>query len=91
VVVLSESSRIWATSRSKELAPLKLALVGRKGFRDFYRNEISGGTQKRAGPARAMALDPEIQFFDEPSAGLDSITSYLLNEPIPAAQDWGPP
>jgi phospholipid/cholesterol/gamma-HCH transport system ATP-binding protein len=52
---------------------LKLAMVGLKGFGDFYPNQISGGMQKRAGLARAMALDPDILFFDEPSA--DSIRS----------------
>ena len=51
------------------LVSLKLALVGLAGFDDYYPSEISGGMQKRAGLARAMALDPEILFFDEPSAG----------------------
>src|SRR5512137_1379606 len=48
----------------REIAALKLALVGLKGFEDFYPNQISGGMQKRAGLARAMALDPDILFFD---------------------------
>jgi phospholipid/cholesterol/gamma-HCH transport system ATP-binding protein len=52
----------------REIAALKLALVGLKGFEDFYPNQISGGMQKRAGLTRAMALDPDILFFDEPSA-----------------------
>jgi phospholipid/cholesterol/gamma-HCH transport system ATP-binding protein len=52
-----------------EIARLKLALVGLAGFEDFYPSEISGGMQRRAGVARALALDPEILFFDEPSAG----------------------
>jgi len=66
----------------REIAALKLALVGLSGFEDFYPSEISGGMQKRAGLARAMALDPEILFFDEPSAGLDPISSRLLDDLI---------
>jgi phospholipid/cholesterol/gamma-HCH transport system ATP-binding protein len=66
----------------REIASLKLALVGLKGFEDYYPSEISGGMQKRAGLARAMALDPQILFFDEPSAGLDPISSRLLDDLI---------
>ena len=66
----------------REIASLKLALVGLKGFEDFYPNQISGGMQKRAGLARAMALDPDVLFFDEPSAGLDPISSRLLDDLI---------
>lgn len=66
----------------REVALLKLALVGLKGFEDYYPGEISGGMQKRGGLARAMALDPEILFFDEPSAGLDPISSRLLDDLI---------
>ena len=61
---------------------LKLALVGLAGFGEFYPSEISGGMQKRAGLARAMAFDPDILFFDEPSAGLDPVSSRLLDDLI---------
>jgi phospholipid/cholesterol/gamma-HCH transport system ATP-binding protein len=71
----------------REVAALKLALVGLRGFEDYYPSEISGGMQKRAGLARAMALDPEVLFFDEPSAGLDPISSRLLDELILALRD----
>ena len=71
----------------RETASLKLALVGLKGFEDYYPNQISGGMQKRAGLARAMALDPEILFFDEPSAGLDPVSSRLLDELILELRD----
>jgi phospholipid/cholesterol/gamma-HCH transport system ATP-binding protein len=71
----------------REVASLKLALVGLKGFEDYYPGQISGGMQKRAGLARAMALDPEILFFDEPSAGLDPISSRLLDDLILELRD----
>jgi phospholipid/cholesterol/gamma-HCH transport system ATP-binding protein len=66
----------------KELVSLKLALVGLAGFEEFYPSEISGGMRKRAGLARAMALDPEILFFDEPSAGLDPVSARRLDDLI---------
>lgn len=66
----------------KELVSLKLSLVGLAGFEDFYPSEISGGMKKRAGLARALALDPEILYCDEPSAGLDPISSKLLDDLI---------
>ena len=71
----------------RELVSLKLALVGLAGFEDFYPSEISGGMRKRAGLARAMALDPEALFFDEPSAGLDPISSRLLDDLILELRD----
>jgi phospholipid/cholesterol/gamma-HCH transport system ATP-binding protein len=71
----------------REVASLKMALVGLAGFEDFYPSEISGGMRKRAGLARAMALDPEILFFDEPSAGLDPISSRMLDDLILELRD----
>jgi len=66
----------------RELVSFKMSLVGLGGFEDFYPSEISGGMKKRAGLARAMALDPDLLFFDEPSAGLDPISARLLDDLI---------
>lgn len=71
----------------RELASLKLALVGLAGFEEYYPSEISGGMNKRAGLARALALDPQILFLDEPSAGLDPVSSNLLDELIQQLRD----
>ncbi len=71
----------------RELVGLKLALVGLRGFEDYYPAEISGGMAKRAGLARAMALDPDILFFDEPSAGLDPLSSKRLDDLILELRD----
>lgn len=70
-----------------EIVSFKLALVGLAGFEAYYPAEISGGMRKRAGLARAMALDPDVLFFDEPSAGLDPISARLLDELIVELRD----
>jgi phospholipid/cholesterol/gamma-HCH transport system ATP-binding protein len=76
-----------SAAQIRELISLKMALVGLAGFEDFYPSEISGGMRKRAGLARAMALDPDILFFDEPSAGLDPVSAKLLDDLILELRD----
>ncbi len=76
-----------STREINEIATLKLAQVGLGGFEDYFPAEISGGMKKRAGLARALALDPEIVFFDEPSAGLDPVTSRKLDELVLQIRD----
>ena len=74
------------TSLSEEsihtLVRMKLGLVSLQGYENHFPSELSGGMKKRAGLARAMALNPKILFFDEPSAGLDPITSAELDDLI---------
>ena len=80
----------WTTlspAEIAELVSLKLALVGLAGCEDLYPSELSGGMRKRAGLARALALDPDILFFDEPSAGLDPVSSRRLDELILELRD----
>lgn len=72
----------YSKSDVEDIVSLKLALVGLAGFENFYPFEISGGMKKRAGLARALALDPKIVYFDEPSAGLDPVSSKLLDDLI---------
>lgn len=72
---------------AKAMSFFKLSLVGLKGYENFYPAAISGGMKKRAGLARAMALDPDILLFDEPSAGLDPITSKKLDDLILQLRD----
>ncbi|MDW7711727.1 MAG: ATP-binding cassette domain-containing protein [Deferrisomatales bacterium] len=76
-----------APARIRELASFKLSLVGLSGFEEYYPAELSGGMRKRAGLARAMALDPEILFFDEPSAGLDPVTARHMDDLILELRD----
>ncbi len=71
----------------RDVAATKLALVGLRGFEDYYPSEVSGGMRTRAGLARAMALDPEILFCDEPTAGLDPISAGLLEDLILEVRD----
>ncbi len=65
-----------------EIVSFKLALVGLRGFENFYPSAISGGMRKRAALARAIALDPDVLFFDEPSSGLDPISASRLDDLI---------
>lgn len=74
-------------SEIRELVDFKLSLVGLAGFGHRYPSELSGGMQKRAGLARAIALDPSILFFDEPSAGLDPLSSRRLDDLILQLRD----
>lgn len=71
----------------REIVDMKLSQVGLKGFQKFYPAELSGGMRKRAGLARAMALDPEVLFFDEPSSGLDPVSSKRLDDLILSLRD----
>ncbi len=82
--------RLYTSIGEAEIADIvayKLALVGLAGFGQYYPSELSGGMKKRAGLARAMALDPQILYFDEPSAGLDPLSARLLDELILELRD----
>ena len=74
-------------SQIRDVVAYKLALVGLAGHEEYYPSELSGGMRKRASLARAMALDPEILFFDEPSAGLDPISAHRLDDLILELRD----
>jgi phospholipid/cholesterol/gamma-HCH transport system ATP-binding protein len=71
-----------APQQVRKIVNLKLALVGLAGFETYYPSQISGGMRKRVGVARAMAMDPEVLFFDEPSAGLDPVSARRLDDLI---------
>jgi phospholipid/cholesterol/gamma-HCH transport system ATP-binding protein len=77
----------FSTREIADIVAYKLALVGLAGYQKYYPFELSGGMQKRAALARAIALDPDILFFDEPSAGLDPISSRLLDDLIVQLQE----
>jgi len=83
---LAEYTTLTPAERD-ELVALKLAQVGLSGYGDHYPAELSGGMRKRAGLARALALDPAVVFFDEPSAGLDPLTSRNLDDLIRQIRD----
>lgn len=83
---LEESGKIPAEI-VRDLVSYKLSLVGLSGYEDYYPAQISGGMKKRAGIARAMALDPDILFLDEPGAGLDPLSSRRLDDLILRLRD----
>jgi phospholipid/cholesterol/gamma-HCH transport system ATP-binding protein len=87
ISMLLEEAGTWEASTVRDLVAYKLALVGLSGFEDFYPAQISGGMKKRAAIARAMALDPDILFLDEPSSGLDPLSSRRLDELILGLRD----
>ena len=82
VALLLEEFTDLSEREIDDAAALKLALVGLAGFEHYYPSEVSGGMEKRAALARALALDPEILFLDEPSTGLDPISARLLDDLI---------
>jgi phospholipid/cholesterol/gamma-HCH transport system ATP-binding protein len=87
VAMLLEENTKLSPKSIRDLVSYKLALVGLSGFEDYYPSQISGGMNKRAGIARAMALDPDILFLDEPSAGLDPLSSRRLDDLILRLRD----
>lgn len=82
-----EEAGIVSAKTVKDLVAYKLSLVGLSGYEDYYPAQISGGMKKRAGLARALALDPDILFLDEPGAGLDPLSSRRLDDLILRMRD----
>jgi phospholipid/cholesterol/gamma-HCH transport system ATP-binding protein len=83
---IEENTRLRAAA-IRDLVSYKLSLVGLSGYETYYPSQISGGMNKRAGIARAMALDPDILFLDEPGAGLDPLSSRRLDDLILRLRD----
>lgn len=87
VALVLQSETGLSLADISEMVSLKLSLVGLGNFEDYYPSEISGGMKKRAALARALALDPAILFFDEPSAGLDPPSAKILDDLILELRD----
>jgi len=79
IALVLENYTDISIERMKEIIDIKLSAVGLKGYGDFMPSEISGGMKKRAALARAMAIDPLILAFDEPSSGLDPVTAASMD------------
>ncbi|MPM57476.1 putative ribonucleotide transport ATP-binding protein mkl [bioreactor metagenome] len=82
IALILDKYTALTTEQIKEVVDLKLSLVGLSGFQNYKPAEISGGMKKRAALARAMAIDPDILFFDEPSSGLDPLTAASFDNLI---------